>query len=623
MTESWLAEFLTLAQQRLALWRKNERSASWSRLMTFGVGAFGWIPFRSNTAVAVFVIGVGIVAFVLSIRFHLRCRRRRLQAELAVQIADEARQRHGGEGMVIRAANRPELPDELDRIMVSQRTMSLGEQEIDDLDLYAEPVGLFGLLNRTSTAIGAARLREWLEHPCHEVDSIRQRQEAVQWLETHNKERMELMAACACLRSSNVHTVRLLAAVRSVNPEAWPPTWLTALRLWSIISAVVFAGGFVALLVGTYWVGTVMAIVAVLNTVLFNGMAGKLHGVLQPWKRVSRVVEDLRDVAMVGSEQLAGAPSLAAYQRHFDAMHPVLALLRKKVAWSDAGGMFHLLTNYLLFYDAHVATAILQCVVPGQRALLDGAAALAECEALSSLACFAAEQPHTCYPQPQVAVRLSISQGRHPLVAPDTITPNDVHLDASSRVWIVTGSNMAGKSTFLRMAATQVLLGQVGTVALADSMHWSPMMLLTDLRIRDNVARDESYFMAEVRQLRRMVKPAAEHLPLFGLIDEPFRGTNSDERVAASIALVQQLAASDQLFIVATHEQALTELANDETLTNWHFREAVSGTGEVFDHILRAGPAEVRNALRIMAREGYPPEMIAAAQNWMEKQSSA
>ena len=104
-----------------------------------------------------------------------------------------------------------------------------------------------------------------------------------------------------------------------------------------------------------------------------------------------------------------------------------------------------------------------------------------------------------------------------------------------------------------------------------------------------------------------------------GLIDEPFRGTNSQERVAASVALVEHLMETQDFFLLATHEQTLTGLVEGKPAANYHFQEQLGADGEIFDHRLRAGPASQRNALRLLEREGYPPSMVERANEWIKK----
>jgi DNA mismatch repair ATPase MutS len=213
---------------------------------------------------------------------------------------------------------------------------------------------------------------------------------------------------------------------------------------------------------------------------------------------------------------------------------------------------------------------------------------------------------------------LDIQAGRHPLIAPERVVANDVKLGRTLHVWIITGSNMAGKSTLIRMVGVNVLLAQVGAVAIAEGMTWSPVRLLTDLQARDDLSQDASYFLAEVRQLRRMVLPPDGEAPVLGLIDEPLRGTNSHEQVAAALAVVRHLLDSRHLFLIATHDRKLTGLADGSSAANRHFREDLNADGLIFDFRLHPGPATTRNALRILELEGYPPELVARARQWVQ-----
>src|SRR5262249_44891181 len=107
--------------------------------------------------------------------------------------------------------------------------------------------------------------------------------------------------------------------------------------------------------------------------------------------------------------------------------------------------------------------------------------------------------------------------------------------------------------------------------------------------------------------------------PVFGLIDEPFRGTNSAERIAASLAVVQHLTESQGFFLVATHEQQLTELADGEAAANYHFQENLGERGPTFDYPIRPGPATTRNALRVMQRERFPELLMERARAWLNR----
>ena len=152
-------------------------------------------------------------------------------------------------------------------------------------------------------------------------------------------------------------------------------------------------------------------------------------------------------------------------------------------------------------------------------------------------------------------------------------------------------------------------------------MTWSPVRLITDVRIRDDLARHESYFLSEVRRLRRLVLDAGHSTPVLGLIDEPFRGTNSQERAAAGVALLEHLMASSNLFVIATHEEVLARTAaGTPSAANYHFQEHLQDGGIAFDYLLRPGPAGTKTAMRILEQEGYPASLLERAKRLTAKE---
>jgi len=132
------------------------------------------------------------------------------------------------------------------------------------------------------------------------------------------------------------------------------------------------------------------------------------------------------------------------------------------------------------------------------------------------------------------------------------------------------------------------------------------------------LAKNESYFLSEVRRLRRLVLDGEKDTPILGLIDEPFRGTNSRERTAAGLALLEHLTASPNLFLIATHEDLLAHVAaHTGSARNYHFQEHLENGGVRFDYRLRPGPATTRTALRILEQEGYPKALLERARGLM------
>lgn len=236
-----------------------------------------------------------------------------------------------------------------------------------------------------------------------------------------------------------------------------------------------------------------------------------------------------------------------------------------------------------------------------------------ELEALSALATFAYLNPEYPFPvfdkSPAHLTAVGLS---HPLIDHDKRVANDFTLDELGEVALVTGSNMSGKSTFLRTVGINMVLAYAGGVVAAQSLSLSYFRLFTALRINDSLAEGISFFYAEVRRLKSLLDALhqTDALPLFFLIDEIFRGTNNRERLIGSRAYIQALAGSADapqhgMGIVSTHDLELTSLAG-ERIHNYHFADRVADGRMAFDYLLTQGPSLTTNALRIMAMEGLP-----------------
>lgn len=613
------------ARRQRTLLALREGRWSWARLLAFVAALVLLWGLQPHVWAALAACGGGLLIFVWTVKAHAAARSELEHADLRLIVTAESQKRYGGAVTLIRGRTRPEddaLDAALPAVLQPGPIWPLTGQERDDLDFYSGPVGLFGLLNRASTALGARRLRDRLEQPLLDADRIRETQAAVRWLSTNSESRMRLLARLAAARGEDARLARLIRAIAEFSPLRAPG--LAALRVWSLVTTVatVFAVG--AGFSGEWQWNFVVIGIAVLNAALIGPHWLRLRALLAPWREVVWAARALSGVIHAAVEELPQDGLLGALAARLTpaAADNALPALARRAGWAETGGAVHAVFNLIAFHDLHVAHALQRIVVPAQAKLLAAIAAVGELEALISLACFSAEQPQTCYPELVGERSLRIVEGVHPLVPPPRAVGNDIALDSISRVLVVTGSNMAGKSTYLRMVGVNVLLAQLGCAACAREMKLSPIRLLSDLRANDNLAESESYFLSEVRHLRRMVTPPAGAAPVLGLIDEPFRGTNSLEQTAASVGVLRHLIGSGELFLVATHDRHLTSEVGGNAATNVHFRENLDEHGAlVFDYRLRPGPATSRNALRVLEREGYPPGIVADANAWAQRNS--
>jgi hypothetical protein len=236
-----------------------------------------------------------------------------------------------------------------------------------------------------------------------------------------------------------------------------------------------------------------------------------------------------------------------------------------------------------------------------------------ELEALCSLANFAHLNPDYTFPEiiapdsPQPLMNV-VAVG-HPLIPSSARITNDFRVEHTGDISIVTGSNMSGKSTFLRTLGVNLILANAGGSVCASVFRVAPMRLFTCINVSDSVNDGISYFYAEVRRLKSLLLALQlDHpFPLFFLIDEIFRGTNNRERLIGSRSFVRALAGGHGAGLISTHDLELVQIAEEVSgITNYHFREHVTDGRMVFDYLLRNGPSPTTNALEIMRMEGLP-----------------
>ncbi len=245
---------------------------------------------------------------------------------------------------------------------------------------------------------------------------------------------------------------------------------------------------------------------------------------------------------------------------------------------------------------------------------LDG---LADVEAASALATFADLHPDYAWPTPLVAddeqngtpPAIHADRLGHPLLSPNIRVVNDLHLKGLGSIYLLTGSNMSGKSTFLRTIGINLCLAQAGGPVCADRLDWTWSRLACCIRVGDSLDAGLSFFYAEVKRLKSILDATQEpaRSPALFLIDEIFKGTNNRERLIGSRAYITELSKGNGFGLVSTHDLELADLESViPGLANAHFQETVSAGALEFDYRLRPGPCPTTNALRIMELEGLP-----------------
>jgi hypothetical protein len=580
-----------LAARRAALVRLDARDAAiaWSRLAIVAAAlAVAWLAFGAHRLSGWWLLAP-LASFVLLATLHDRVFQARARTRRAIAFHERAlgrlEGRFAGTGTPGDAFADPAHPYAL------------------DLDLFGRG-SLFELICAARTRPGEERLAAWLLEPA-EPAALRERQRAVAALAP----RLELREDLAVLGDDVRAAVdaRALAAWGEQPPlvEGWLLPASLALAAVAIASVVAWALGLgpaplLAVLLGEW--GFTRTLREPVTRVLagVERPAAELRVLSLLLARLER--EGFEDARLASLQSALGAAGGAASAR--------IARLERTVSrmeWAK-NQFFAPIAFALAWTPLHASLVERWRRADGGRirSWLDAAA---ELEALSSLAGYAYEHPEDPFPEirdlgPDRRPLLEGDAVRHPLLA--GAVPNDVRLgEGNPHVLLVSGSNMSGKSTYLRTVGVNVVLALAGAPVRAARLQLTPLRAGATLRIQDSLQAGRSRFYAEITRLKELSDRAEGGAPLLFLLDEILHGTNSHDRRIGAEAVVRGLVARQAIGIVTTHDLALTELAGtDATLANAHFEDQVRDGEIAFDYRLRPGVVSHSNALALMRAVG-------------------
>jgi hypothetical protein len=502
-----------------------------------------------------------------------------------------------------------ELPDQGRDLLPSATTFDARVGLAGDLDLFG-PASLYQLLSRAVTPRGRQTLAAWLLEPAAPAE-IRARQEAVRELAAKPELREALAVAARMGAEVKLSETGLLAWGESPRPLRFGAV-LRIVALLETAALLTTAGLWLALGMPEPFVVALIVQVATLLAIRGPVMerAGRINSPDRALMRFAELLAVIETTTVTSARLLDARTRLAtegvpASQR--------LASLRGLVERLEASGnMFFAVTlGPALFWDLHLVLAAerwqLQ-VGPKLRGWLE---VIGEVEALASLGAFLAVRPDASMPELVDGEGVYEVHGlSHPLLDRTRAVANDVTLGGPGSVLLLSGSNMSGKSTFLRAIGLSCVLAQAGGPVTARKLRLSPVVLATSIRVVDSLAQGASHFYAELQRIK-FVQDTARVLPsaarLMYLLDEMLHGTNSKERFIGAVAVVRWLAQRGAVGVVTTHDLSLAQVADElpaGRVVNRHFGDEVDGERIRFDYVLKPGAVQSTNALRLMRAIG-------------------
>jgi MutS domain V len=484
-----------------------------------------------------------------------------------------------------------------------------------DLDLFGAH-SLLHLLDTTVSDHGRERLHSWLLNQPPPLAQWQTRQSLVKELAPRSLFRDRLTLEARLTGEQEINGKRLAAVLE--HPVGLPNlnALLVIQSLLACTTIVLASASLFGQLPG-YWMFS-FAAYALLYFMTDQGEELLEHavGLHHETERLAIVLGYLEQQARRQSTALAsvcvnlrggGSPT-----RHLKQAARTLHAISIK-----AHPLVHLAINALCPWDLWFTRQLIHTQHEIKHVLPQWLDCLAEVEAASALATFASLHPDYAWPTPVIstgeqnsaAAVLQATHLSHPLLSATNRIANDVNLTGLGSIHLITGSNMSGKSTFLRTIGINLCLAQAGGPVCAQSFTWTWSQLACCIRVDDSLDAGLSFFYAEVKRLKTILDATKERTlpPVLFLIDEIFKGTNNRERLIGSRAYITALSQGHGFGLVSTHDLELADLEQAiPGLINAHFQETVAGGALEFDYRVRPGPCPTTNALRIMELEGLP-----------------
>ena len=572
---------------------KRDRLLSHARLVTFLAGAALLALWWRGTA-AGWWCALPVILFVVLMRRHDRVIRAHAMAQRSILFYERGlgriEDRWAGNG-------------------------EPGERFSDEHHLYANDLDLFGrgslfeLLSIARTRAGEERLAEWLKQPAS-VDEVGARQDAV----------VELTPALDLREAVALAGADVKAGVDSDALVSWADDAPVLGRRW--LRGV--AGALTAGAMGTAAYGAIVGDYAYLIAVLLLEAAFSmprrrrvqqaLHAAESPARDLdvlAHVLDRLeredfkgpRLIALRRQLETAGVPASVAIRR----LHRLVELHD----WQH--NQFVAPVAAALLWGTHLAWAVERWRRLHGSQVHTWLQTVGDFEALGSLAAYRYEHPDDVWPE-------IVSEGAgfdgdavgHPLLPAARMVPNDIRLWGGTRLLVVSGSNMSGKSTLLRTVGINAVLALAGAPVRAATLRMTPLAIGATLRIQDSLQKGRSSFFAEITRIRELADRAHGPAPLLFLLDELFHGTNSHDRLVGASGVLRSLLDRGAIGVITTHDLALTAIADDlaPRAANVHFEDQFEG-GEIrFDYRMKPGPVTRSNALVLMRAVGLDVDQI-------------
>ncbi|MCK4699259.1 MAG: hypothetical protein KAT38_02955 [Bacteroidales bacterium] len=565
-----------------------------SRLIVFIGGVYlSYLSINYNLLAGLFILFLFLVVFLRLIIWHIRTADKKEHFSILKRINKDEESAMSGDWSEFEAGN--EFVD-------TTHPFSY------DLDLFGNG-SLYQYINRTCTPEGRKTLGLWFISPLLKREDILEKQEALNILKERIEWRQEFQTEGVKNREMGEDKRNINEWVGSSSSFVGKPGYEIIrylLPVLTISSVVLSAFSLIPSIIPALFVICQLTIIGflLLNINRQHSLVSRRFEVLKTYSRIFSLIEnenfgssylDNKQSLLRNGSSLAGdeLKALANIIRAFDTRLNMLA---------------GVIMNALFLWDIHCMIKLEKWRNHNKKLIPVWFEVIGEFDALNSLAGFAFNNPD--YPFPEVADKsepvMKLDGAGHPLIEYEKRVKNSFEIASQGKLTIITGANMAGKSTFLRTVGVNHLLALTGAPVCAEKAMFSVMGLFSSMRTTDSLRKNESYFYAELKRLKELKDRLINGEKLLFILDEILKGTNSEDKHKGSVKFLKKLIGLKSTGLIATHDKALGALENEfpEQIVNKCFEIVIDGKKIHFDYKLRNGITQKMNAELLMEQMG-------------------
>lgn len=579
--------------------QKAERDISYIRLLVFIIGVnIGIYTYRINNRI---LLAGSIIAFIsvfsYLVRIHKRLKERIKYTSLLIEINIMSIKRLEGKWDSFKDDGK-DFKDDSHKYLL-------------DLDIFGHK-SLFQWINTASTFYGRHELKRILSEVVGDRKDIEERQVAVDELSRLLNWRQRFITEGILVTNRIKDPEELIAWANEVNEAYRNPYIIGAVRLLPCITVTLIILGFAMRTIPSYYPSLALFIQFLIIMLkgkerhdLFN-LSEKYNKDLGTYYNMLRLIENHRFTSPY-IERVKNSIKNDKGQKAYKQIE-LLSSIVGSIA--NRKNSFYIIFNTIALWDLQILIKLEGWKQRSGRYLEDWLKAIGIIESLASLAVIRHDNPDWVVPTivSDGDALLEAKELGHPLISNNKVS-NNLSINNNSKVLLITGSNMSGKSTLLRTAGINLVLAYAGAPVCARAFKASIMDIYTCMRVTDNLSENISSFYAELLRIKNIVKEAESGKRIFFLLDEIFKGTNSLDRHTGASVLINKLSHTNSIGMVSTHDLELSDLEKqNQNIVNYHFQEYYKEDKIYFDYKLRPGSSTTRNALFLMKLAGIDVE---------------